>query len=363
MNPKTRIGLIGLGRMGSYHLKAILRSKEAQLIFISDTNPPKMDEFCRKLEIELPSDVEIYDTLSDANLMRLSKLLDYCIIATPIATHKELGSRLAEFSIPSLIEKPLTESYASSQELIELFSKKNTPLLVGYTERFNIGIRKLKKLLGSEIMRDEKIISISTYRTNCPPKIKAETGVLLDLATHDIDILHYLTESKYQNVSAYGSNDFKHTEIIEQSNFNTTMRNDKLLYIIANIYDGAIVHHIVSRVSSKKKRSVEIVSTNYNIKLNLLDQSISFFKEGDNEKLFREIRDVLGGAEFSEDDHTITVRDEYMEPLLLEHKEFSSFVTNGGEELIHRSDILANQRLMDNIAIQLNRKEGEDGSV
>jgi UDP-N-acetylglucosamine 3-dehydrogenase len=72
--------------------------------------------------------------------------------------------------------------------------------MVGHVERFNPAIVKLKELIGSGLLG--KVVSISAKRVGLyNPRIK-DVGIIIDLGTHDIDIMSYLYGERIKEVYA-----------------------------------------------------------------------------------------------------------------------------------------------------------------
>jgi len=214
---KKRIGVIGIGNMGSHHLRVYSEISDIDLVAVSDINK---DLFEKAEEIY---DINFYESYLD---MIENERLDIVSICVPTVYHYQVAKDCIERGINVLLEKPITDSINTAEELLELADGKNLKLLVGHIERFNPAVKKLKEIIDNGKIGN--IISVIARRVGIfPPQIK-DANVAVDLAIHDIDIINYLLDSlptevninsqkslikeradsvefflKYKNVSAY----------------------------------------------------------------------------------------------------------------------------------------------------------------
>ena len=93
-----------------------------------------------------------------------------------------------------LVEKPLAATLESAETLIHLAERLGRVLMVGHIERYNPAITELKRHLAAG--RLGRIFQIHTRRLGPFPARVHDVGVVMDLATHDLDIMRYLTDSE-----------------------------------------------------------------------------------------------------------------------------------------------------------------------
>jgi predicted dehydrogenase len=130
------------------------------------------------------------------------------------------------------------------------------------------------------------------------PSERVDTGVILDLAVHDIDIIRYLTGSEFKKISAFTAD--RKSGIEESAMLSFEMENGALAYIIAN------------RITSLKIRSIEITTDEKFIRGDLISQKVTEYSRGEL------ITHARRSAFVTEIDIP------YMEPLKLELKAFIS---------------------------------------
>ncbi len=137
MGKKINISIVGTGLMGLQHIKAIQKSKKANLHSIVDiSNNAK--NLSKKYKIPLYSNV--------SELLN-SKKLDAVIVATPNQLHEKHTVSFLKNKIPVLLEKPISDNIQSAKKIINSANKNKTPLLIGYHRRHNSIVSKLKTLL------------------------------------------------------------------------------------------------------------------------------------------------------------------------------------------------------------------------
>ena len=125
---------------------------------------------------------------------------DVLSIVVPTTFHKKVALDAIQKGIHVLVEKPIADTVENANEMIKAARKKGVKLMVGHVERFNPAIIKLKELIDSRLLGN--VVSISAKRVGLyNPRIK-DVGIIIDLGTHDIDIMSYLSGEKIKEVYA-----------------------------------------------------------------------------------------------------------------------------------------------------------------
>src|SRR3954451_19953129 len=182
-----RAGLIGLGAMGRNHARVLNQLDGVQLVAVLDPAPGAAAPF----GVPVVSDLE----------QLLALHLDYAVIACPTALHEEIGLKLAAHGVHALIEKPLAPSVGAAQRLVDAFESNGLVGAVGHIERYNPALQSLRsRLEAGELVYMYQVV---TRRQGPFPVRIADVGVVMDLATHDIDLTAWVTSSTYRSVSAF----------------------------------------------------------------------------------------------------------------------------------------------------------------
>jgi UDP-N-acetylglucosamine 3-dehydrogenase len=176
--------------MGSNHARVYFESSKYDLIGVADLNYERASVIAQNYECKV---FENYETLLKENL-------DVVSIVVPTILHKEVALKAINSRSNILVEKPMSDTVQNADEIIHTAYQKEVKVLVGHIERFNPAIIKLKELIDSNLLGD--IISISAKRVGpFNPRIR-DVGIILDLGTHDIDILSYLSGKKVKAIYA-----------------------------------------------------------------------------------------------------------------------------------------------------------------
>jgi len=168
--------------------------------------------------------------------------IDAVVIATPVFTHYELAKRALEAGKNVLVEKPMTDSSALANELIDLATKKNKVLMVDHTFLYTGAVQKIKSLIDSNTLGNVNYFDSTRINLGL---FQPDINVLWDLAPHDISILTYLVKETPQSVQATG---VSHT--------NNGIEN--IAYMTINYQSGMIAHFHCSWSSPVKIRQILI---------------------------------------------------------------------------------------------------------
>lgn len=182
-----RVGVIGLGAMGAHHVR-VYRELGCEIAGVVDADPDRAGEIAGLY------DVPWFTTSQPL----LEACPDAVSIAVPTSCHKAVALEFLNKGIHCLVEKPIASTVQEAQALIDAARQNNVKLMVGHIERFNPAVLKLKEIIGRGILG--KVIIISTRRVGpFQPRIR-DVGIIIDSATHDIDVARFLTGKEPLNV-------------------------------------------------------------------------------------------------------------------------------------------------------------------
>jgi predicted dehydrogenase len=171
--------------------------------------------------------------------------VDAVLIATPTATHYELGRQALETGKHVLIEKPLATRSREAAELVRLAEERELMLMVGHVFEYNAAIRAVDELIKSGELGE--IFYMSFERTNLGP-VRTDVGALWDLASHDASIMCDFMSAAPVSVTAKG-----------QSYLNPGI--DDVVFATFN-FDGGIAAHVhASWLNPSKVRQVTVVGS------------------------------------------------------------------------------------------------------
>ena len=198
MMDKVRIGIIGIGGMGTGHAKYLINGKVkgAKLTAVCDINPERLKFF----KDNFSADVLTFDNSDD---MFASGAIDGVMIATPHYDHPTLAIKAFKNGLHVLIEKPAGVYTKKVREMNEAAEKSDRVFGIMYNQRTNPLYQKVKDLIESgelgEIKRTNWIIT-NWYR----PQSYYDSGgwratwegegggVLLNQDPHQLDLWQWI---------------------------------------------------------------------------------------------------------------------------------------------------------------------------
>ncbi len=193
MNRQAYRGIVvGLGRMGTYHLRVLNLLPDVDVVAAVD---PSEERRGAALELYrgLPAFADLPETLDAVEA-------DFACLAVPVEHLPPLGRLALEAGLAVFVEKPMAPNEDAALELIRLAESRGLLLSVGHVERFNPAVMLLKQKLDEG--EAGEIFQIHARRLSPYPDRDSLLGVSLDLATHDLDIIRYLTGSEVTRVYA-----------------------------------------------------------------------------------------------------------------------------------------------------------------
>jgi predicted dehydrogenase len=133
---KVKVGIVGVGHLGSIHAKVYSKMDDADLVGVCDCNLERALEIGKK-----------YHTRSYADYEDLFDKVEAASIAVPTSLHYNIAKEFLNHGIHILIEKPITKTLSEADELVEIAHKKNLIIQVGHVERFNAAVLALEHYL------------------------------------------------------------------------------------------------------------------------------------------------------------------------------------------------------------------------
>lgn len=246
MNSNKRVGVVGVGKMGTYHAKHYTNLPGVQLTGVVDIDPN------RAWSVGKACGCDFFDDPTD-----LIGLVDGVSIAVPSVAHREIAELFISNGVDVLIEKPLASTVDDAKHIIEAARLNGVKLLVGHQERFNSAILALAERLDSPTY-------FEIYRLNMFAGRGGDVDVVTDLMIHDIDLILALLNSPVASVSAFGASVV--TPFVDVATARVEFENG----VAANI--------TASRVCENPVRSFEAHSNSNFLRLDLINQTLTDVK-------------------------------------------------------------------------------------
>jgi len=260
MSQLFKVAVVGVGHLGKWHADKYASAADCELLAVVDTNIENARDIAQKHGADAYSDYR-----------DIIPLVDAISLVVPTSLHYKIAREFLEAGIHCLIEKPITESIAEAETLIEIARENTLVLQVGHIERFNsvmIGIAE--RLDKPRFLESTRLAPFTTRAT--------DVSVILDLMIHDIDIILDLISSPIRRISASGIPVLSDT--IDIANARIEFEN----HCVANV--------TASRISRKRERKLRIFQKNTYLSADLQDKLLAVNRKSDldNEDGYKDIR-------------------------------------------------------------------------
>ncbi|MEI0531605.1 Gfo/Idh/MocA family oxidoreductase [Brachyspira pilosicoli] len=248
---KVNISLIGVGRMGQFHLNVINQIESINLTGIYDADENHLNEVSNKYNINKFNSLDEAIDNSEA-----------VIIASPTKFHFEIAKKALEKSRHVLVEKPMTETYLQAKELQEIVNKKNLILQVGHVERFNGAVQELHHIIEKPYLIEARRLAPFTPRIT-------DVGVVFDIMIHDLDIVTSLVKKPVIRFSASGKR--------------VRTNNEDIASALLEFEDETIATVSASRITQEKIRTLAISTEDAYFILDYATQDITIHRQASSE--------------------------------------------------------------------------------
>ncbi|AUV82277.1 gfo/Idh/MocA family oxidoreductase [Salinigranum rubrum] len=203
---KVRIGIVGLGNIGTYHAEFLGEVERADIVAGLDIDADARDAFAAEFG------VETYADRSD-----LFDQVDAVIVTTPNRFHEEYAVAALDAGVDVLLEKPLAHTLESAERIARAVRESDALCMVGFNNRFSNPVEVLKHDLRAGRFGDVTHVEANYVRRRGIPgrgswftsKDVAGGGALIDIGVHAIDLsLYFLDFPEVVEVSGTTRSEF-----------------------------------------------------------------------------------------------------------------------------------------------------------
>jgi UDP-N-acetylglucosamine 3-dehydrogenase len=241
-----RIGVIGVGIMGSNHARVLAGLPNITLVGIADPDRTQAEFVAKALGCAAVGTVE---ALLDLGVEAVT-------IAAPTELHHQVALTCIGRGIHVLVEKPIASTVAEGNEIVLAARRAGVTLMVGHVERFNPAVEAVKQAI-----RGEDILSIAITRVGPFPPRMSKVGVVIDLAVHDIDLIRWFTDSEITEVQPQISSAVAEREDIALLQFRTA--------------SGVLAHINTNWLTPFKARNVTVATRGKYVTGDLLTRQVT----------------------------------------------------------------------------------------
>jgi myo-inositol 2-dehydrogenase / D-chiro-inositol 1-dehydrogenase len=192
-----RFGLLGAGRIGKVHAKAVTGNPAARLVAVSDAMPAAAQAIADQYGCEVRS----IDAIAAA------KDIDAVVICTPTDTHADLIEAFVKAGKAVFCEKPIDLSLARVKQCLDVVRAHKGTLMVGFNRRFDPHFQAVRAEIDKGTLGAVEMVVITSRDPGAPPVdyIKRSGGIFRDMTIHDFDMARFLLGEEVTEVSAMAS--------------------------------------------------------------------------------------------------------------------------------------------------------------
>ncbi len=206
---QVRIGLIGVSGRGSLSKHWHQPQGRSIVVAGADIHQPFLDEFKKSLGESVFTTVDYRKLLARTDI-------DAVAITSPDFCHEEQAIAALRAGKDVFCEKPLAISVAGCDRILKTWQQSGRRLMVGFNMRHMNIFRCMKEIVEAGTIGEIRAVWVRHFVANggewyfhdWHANRKHSTSLLLQKASHDIDMIHWITGKYTRRVAAFGSLDF-----------------------------------------------------------------------------------------------------------------------------------------------------------
>jgi UDP-N-acetylglucosamine 3-dehydrogenase len=247
-----RAGLVGFGQMGRNHARVLQQLPGVELVGVAEPFPP---------EKAVLHGLRFFPDVTSL----IAAGIDLAVVSVPTVLHEQVALELAAARVHTLVEKPVAADVGTSLRMAAAFEHAGLVGCVGHIERYNPALLELRRRLAGGSLGE--VYQVATRRQGPFPERIADVGVVLDLATHDIDLTSWVTQRPYLNLSARTAN-------------RSGRAHEDLVAAVGTLADGIVVNHLVNWLSPLKERVTVVTGERGTLVADTISADLTFFANG-----------------------------------------------------------------------------------
>lgn len=247
MAQPLRFALVGAGNMGSNHARVISEHPDTELLYLIDPRKDVGSSVAARYGATwLPELPDLND-------------VDAVVVAAATEAHHTLALQVLGQNTALLVEKPVADGLAETEEILNLAEERDLPMMCGLLERFNPAVMTARAIM------EDPVHVIATRHSPYAPRIK--TGVSWDLLVHDVDLAIHLMGSEPNRIEAELG--FFHRDSVPQA--------EDVAEVLLGFENGGVGRISASRIGHRKIRELQIYETGKLIEADLLRRTVTVY--------------------------------------------------------------------------------------
>jgi len=191
------IALLGCGRIGQVHARAIKDNPDATVTAVADAMPAAAEALAAKTGAEVRS----------IDAIMVSPDVDAVVIGTPTTTHYDLIHLAAKAGKGIFCEKPVDLSSERILDCIKVVEEAGVSFLTAFNRRFDPSFAALQGRIAAGDIGQVELVTILSRDPGPPPidYVKTSGGLFRDMMIHDLDMARFLMGEDPVGIHAVGS--------------------------------------------------------------------------------------------------------------------------------------------------------------
>lgn len=181
MSDKLRVGLIGIGYIGSLHARVMAENPRIDFVALADLNKDLAEEFGKNYGCEVYTDYKEMLSREDIDAINICVPEDY---------HVDVAVDVANAKKDFIIEKPLAKTYEQCKTICQAVEENNVRMMVAHVCKFDPRYATLKEAIRGGKLGD--ITSMSFKRGNptaTATRLNGNVSFFYYLGIHDIEMM------------------------------------------------------------------------------------------------------------------------------------------------------------------------------
>lgn len=306
-----KAAVIGVGAIGRNHARVYREiNKDVELVAVADTFAETATQVGNSRHVAAYSDIEeMLDTEKP----------DLVSVSVPTEAHLEVATLALARGIHVLVEKPIASTIEQAHDMINLADKMGVVLAVGHVERHNPAITELSRRLQEGALG--KIFQMTARRVGPFPARIRDVGVVLDLATHDLDVMCSIAQEPVVRVAA-------------ETIFGINTDREDMVNGMLRFANGVVGVLDINWMTPTKIREFSVVGALGMFRVNYLTQELYFYENDDAPGTWDQLSVLTGVGE----GNITGIKINRTEPLRAEIEDFIKAVKTHGEPRVTGRD-------------------------
>lgn len=195
---RMRIGILGLGRIGSFHAETLFGLDAVESLVVTDPFADAAERAAERFGAEVaPSPRAL-----------LASGVDGIVVAAATDAHPALIRAGVEAGVPVFCEKPVARTMREGVEVLDVVRDGGVPVQIGYHRRFDAGFAAARAAVRAGELGALHTVRSTTLDPEPPPAayVAASGGIFRDCSVHDFDSIRWVTGREVTEVYAVGGN-------------------------------------------------------------------------------------------------------------------------------------------------------------